>query len=264
MELKLCHNKHLPRFHFIEYVNVVDKYNGVNYCSAVMGIKERREREREDLRTRIMDAARQLIVEQGVDAVSMRKIAERIEYSPTAIYQHFADKEALLHAMCDRDFAELNERMRERGANVTDPVEGIVVFGASYVRFAMEFPSHFRVMFMTPNAHPTEMSDEDRRKQGDPEQDGYAAFKLMIQAAIDAGRFRDEFHEADLVAQVLWGIVHGVASIHIAKKGDPWIELVPIEKWTQISMTVAMRGMLKDPQEIDRVFERVSAKGGLL
>jgi AcrR family transcriptional regulator len=229
-----------------------------------MGIKERREREREDLRTRIMDAARELIVEQGVEQVSMRKIAERIEYSPTAIYQHFADKEDLLRAMCDRDFVELNERMRARAADVTDPVEAIVLFGASYVRFAMEFPSHFRVMFMTPNAHPSEMNEEDKKKQGDPEQDGYAAFKHVIQAAIDAGRFRDEFNDAELVAQVLWGVVHGVACIQVAKQNDPWIRLIPVEQWTRISMTVALRGMLKDPADSDRVFERLSAKGGLL
>src|SRR4051794_4871634 len=104
-----------------------------------MGIKERRERERDDLRSKILNAARELILEQGVDAVSMRKIAERIEYSPTAIYQHFADKEALLHAMCERDFDGLHAQLAERTGSVSDPLEAIVVSGASYVKFAIEY-----------------------------------------------------------------------------------------------------------------------------
>src|SRR5688572_29707153 len=130
-----------------------------------MGIQERREREKSELRNKIMDAARELILEQGVEAVSMRKIAERIEYSPTAIYQHFADKEALLHAMCERDFDALGEDMREKTAHVADPVERIMMLGHGYVRFPMEFPSHFRVMFMTPAAHPKDMTESDREKQ---------------------------------------------------------------------------------------------------
>src|SRR6187455_2587939 len=107
-----------------------------------MGIQERREREKSELRGRIMDAARELILEQGVEAVSMRKIADRIEYSPTAIYQHFKDKEELLHAMCERDFDALGEDMRAQTAGVGDPIERIMMVGTGYVRFAMEFPSH--------------------------------------------------------------------------------------------------------------------------
>ena len=60
-----------------------------------MGVKERRERERSETREKILDTARELFVEEGFDGVSMRKIAERVEYSPTAIYMHFADKEQL-------------------------------------------------------------------------------------------------------------------------------------------------------------------------
>ncbi|HEX8523033.1 MAG TPA: TetR/AcrR family transcriptional regulator [Tepidisphaeraceae bacterium] len=229
-----------------------------------MGSKERRERERDDLRTKILDAARQLILEQGVDAVSMRKIAERIEYSPTAIYQHFADKEALLHAMCERDFDGLHCRLLERMAGVTDPVEAIVVSGISYVVFATEYPSHFRVMFMTPNAHPAEMTEADKRKKADPSASGYAAFKMNVTRAIEAGRFRDEYSDPEMITQVLWGVVHGVASIHVAKQKDPWVELTPIDKWLRVAITATMRGMLRDPEEIERVYQGLGEKGAML
>jgi AcrR family transcriptional regulator len=63
--------------------------------------------DREKLRASILDAARMLFVERGIDAVSMREIAKKINYSATTLYHHFADKEALLQAVCDEDFLKL-------------------------------------------------------------------------------------------------------------------------------------------------------------
>ncbi|MFM7142200.1 MAG: helix-turn-helix domain-containing protein [Alphaproteobacteria bacterium] len=72
-----------------------------------MGIAERRARQKSSLRDTILAAARQMFIEDGYEAVSMRKLAERIEYSPTAIYLHFADKDALFRTVCDETFARL-------------------------------------------------------------------------------------------------------------------------------------------------------------
>ena len=78
-----------------------------------MGVKERREREREETRAKITDAARELFAREGYDAVSMRRIAEAIEYSPTAIYVHFKDKEALFQDLCRQDFGKLAEGLHQ-------------------------------------------------------------------------------------------------------------------------------------------------------
>jgi len=69
-----------------------------------MGSKQRREREKEALRQDILDAARELFVEEGYDNVSMRRVAEKIEYSPTTIYLYFEDKASLLYAICEETF----------------------------------------------------------------------------------------------------------------------------------------------------------------
>ncbi len=79
----------------------------------VLGTVERRERERQELRTRILDAARELFAEEGYDAVTMRKIADRIEYSPTAIYFHFRDKHALMRELVDARFRLARARVPE-------------------------------------------------------------------------------------------------------------------------------------------------------
>ena len=84
-------------------------------------MKERREREKEEVRAKILDAARELFVEEGYEAVTMRKIAAAIEYSPTAIYLHFRDKKAVINALCETDFLKLASRFRKI-AEVGDPI----------------------------------------------------------------------------------------------------------------------------------------------
>src|SRR3954466_15581850 len=114
-----------------------------------MGSQERREREREQVRTRIMDAARDLFAKEGVEAVSMRKIADAIEYSPTAIYLHFADKDALLEELCANDFDALAHTFND-AASIKNPIDRIKALGLKFMKFGLKHPNHFRFMFMTP------------------------------------------------------------------------------------------------------------------
>src|SRR5919204_1809076 len=111
--------------------------------------KERRAREREETRGKILDAAREMFVDQGIEAVTMRAIADRIEYTPTAIYYHFRDKRALIEELCALDFRAL-ARAFGRIGRIEDPVERLRRIGLAYVDFALGHPSHYRFMFMTP------------------------------------------------------------------------------------------------------------------
>src|SRR5215207_8953400 len=144
----------------------------------VMGIKQRRDRERDEVRTKILDAARELFITHGVEAVSMRKIAEAIEYSPTAIYLHFADKETLLAQLCAHDFDALAHTFRE-AASIKDPVERIKALGLRFMKFGLKYPNHFRFMFMTPSKN-KEIPPEQLEKRGDPERDSYAQLLLAV------------------------------------------------------------------------------------
>ena len=78
-----------------------------------MGIAERKEREKEDVRKKILDAAHDLFEAQGYENVTMRAVADAIEYSPTTIYLHFANKDALVEALCFEDFERLSARMNQ-------------------------------------------------------------------------------------------------------------------------------------------------------
>ena len=208
-----------------------------------MGVKERRGREKSETRDKILDAARELFVTEGYEGVSMRRVAEKIEYSPTAIYVYFADKNELFHELCRQDFARLQAVMQS-AEMPADPIERLRQIGRSYIQFGVRFPNHYVFMFMTPHL-PQEPDEEDREIMGNPEKDAYAMLKRAVQEAINAGCFRDEVQDAELVSQTLWASVHGVISLNIAKCKDPWVEWRPLEDRAEMMLDITLRGLLR-------------------
>ncbi len=82
----------------------------------------------------------------------MRKVAEKIGYTATTLYNHFEDKDALIRALCDADFGALHDSFRHIG-RIADPIDRLRKLGQAYIEFALEYPSHYRFMFMTPHPH---------------------------------------------------------------------------------------------------------------
>jgi AcrR family transcriptional regulator len=111
-----------------------------------MGIKERHERERESVRHAILAAARDLFVAEGYERVSMRKIAERIEYSPAAIYGYFPSKADIFFALAEEGFRLLHDKACAAPA-CDDPVETLRQRLWAFYRFSREHPEHFALMF---------------------------------------------------------------------------------------------------------------------
>ena len=96
---------------------------------------------------------------------------------------------------------------------------------------------------MTP--HPAQEPDEeDREIMGNPEKDAYAMLKWAVQEAINAGCFRDDAQDAELVSQTLWASAHGVISLNIAKCKDPWVEWRALEDRAEMMLDITLRGLL--------------------
>lgn len=213
-----------------------------------MGTAERREREKEGVRRKILDAARALFARDGYDAVSMRKIADAIEYSPTAIYVHFKDKADLMRELCRVDFEGMNAGWAAV-ARVPDPVERIRQLGLGYIQFAADRPNHFRLMFMTkPTPEMMAMSEADLRErgQGDPDRDGYALMRKAVEEALAAGRFRTDLTDSDEIVQLLWSGVHGVASLHITRPDhDPWCPWLGADRLGNKMVDIVLSGILR-------------------
>jgi len=114
-----------------------------------MGIKERHERDREDVRELILDAARELFVKEGFENVSIRKIAERIEYSPAAIYGYFPSKDDIFFSLAEDGFRLLyGDRRDSQALDALPPLERIrAVFWRLY-EFSCDHPQYFALMFV--------------------------------------------------------------------------------------------------------------------
>ncbi len=218
---------------------------------------ERREREKAELRTKILDAARELFVSEGYDAVTMRKVAEKIEYSPTAIYLHFADKDALIRELCHHDFGTFADRFAQ-AASAPDPIERLGQAGRAYVDFAMAYPQQYRFMFMTsrPAVEP------DGEEAADPARNAYLFLRMTLAQAIEEGRLRPQLSNADLVAQTVWAAMHGVVSLQIAMGCEEgWIDWKPIENRTAAMMDLIFRALLPEGAAQRPRARKAKAKG---
>ncbi len=175
--------------------------------------------EGEKLREQILDAASRLLVETGdEDAVSIRAVAEAVGVTPPSIYLHFADKTELIFAICERYFDEL-DRMSEAAAGASDDaIESMILRGRAYIRFGLENPEPYRVIFMRkPTDTPLPWQYEKIVTS--------SAFGHLVQAvtaAIASGRLEGD---PMLVSISLWASVHGITSLLISKPGFPWPEI---------------------------------------
>jgi AcrR family transcriptional regulator len=203
-----------------------------------MGITERREREKEEIRQKILDAARELFAAEGYEKVTMRRIAEAIEYSPTTIYLHFEDKDDLVRALCHADFGRLLDAMRLAPAPA-DPVEAIRQLGRAYCAFALRYPNQYRFMFMTPVGKEAKVGDLD------PGALSFGHLLDAVKSAIAQGRLRPI--DPVTAAQVLWMGVHGVAAAVITLPAAHWPHGPAAPDLVDQVIDNGLRGLMADP-----------------
>ena len=183
-----------------------------------------------------------MFVREGFEATTMRAIAQRIEYTPTAIYHHFANKHALLTELCTLDFRTLAHAFQRIG-RIDDPVARLARIGAAYVDFGLQHPMQYQLLFMARRPEVT----KERAPGEDPGEDAYAFLRDTCTEAIASGRFRPEYDDPEEMAQMCWGSLHGLVALHIAMGDDTFVE------WRDMTTTAArmsealVRGMLRPP-----------------
>lgn len=209
-----------------------------------MPSQSRRSRERQATRDRILDAARALFVERGVEATTMRAIAERLECTAPAIYHHFADKQSLLRELVTQDIGALGAVFQQLGG-VADPVERLVKLGMAYVRFGLDHPQHYQLLFMTPGAKRELPGEATAAIHESPESDAYGILHATMREIIRDGRFHGDFGDPDRVSQIYWAAVHGLVSLHMVFAEDQWIEWRDVETSAERMLGGLVRGMVK-------------------
>lgn len=158
-----------------------------------------------DLRRALLDASLALISEEGFGALSLREVARRAGVTHAAPYRHFADKEALLAAVAEEGLRAMTLRMKERMARETTPERRLCACGVAYVLYALENPSHFRVMFGPHFTKPPDMASADE------ELNSFGLLMGTITEGQRAGVFREGAPQT--LALLCWSLVHGLASL---------------------------------------------------
>jgi AcrR family transcriptional regulator len=177
--------------------------------------------EGELLRTEILEAAEKLLLETGSEeAVSIRAVAEATGVTAPSIYRHFTDKQHLLFEVCSRQFDRLDEVIRAACEGIDDPLLAMQARGRAYVRFGVEHPEHYRIMFMGP-AYATPDQWNDLLTSG-----SFAHLIDGLQAVADAGMV-DAASDAALMETALhvWANIHGLTSLLVARPTMPWPDL---------------------------------------
>ena len=214
-------------------------------ASATSKSRLRRDREKAETRQLILGAARELFTKEGYAQTSMRRIADQIGYTATTIYHHFEDKDALLNELCLLDFRALGEALQSM-EQLPDPISRIRSMGVNYVHFALDHPQQFRFMFMVERPIPG-----PDQVVIDPAEDGYLFLMANVKEAMALDVFRAEFDDPELLAQVFWAGVHGIATIHLSKPDGghhPWINLKHPDETARLMIDVVLRGLLRSPK----------------
>jgi AcrR family transcriptional regulator len=181
-----------------------------------MGIKERQERERSAVREAILGAARDLFVSEGYRNVSMRKVAERIEYSPAAIYSYFAGKDDIFFALAEEGFRLLAQFGMTASGRSTDPFSRLRAGLWAFYEFSKAHPQYFELMFIDRSV-PSLGQDFQRFEFIHATT---AAAEADIRACIERAQFSSKLDPAAAL-HVLWVGVLGAATIGLAQRLAP-------------------------------------------
>lgn len=176
-----------------------------------MGVKERKERDKLERREQILQAAHDLFLEKGFEQVSIRNIAEAIEYSPATIYLYFKDKNEIFHALHTEAFKKFNEYLQNLPL-IVDPMERLLFMGKSYLEFSLLHPEYYDIMFIM--QAPMDCVDHMDCLEEWPEgKCTHDLLEQLIQQCIHHGYFKG--HDYKSLALMVWAGVHGLCSLKI-------------------------------------------------
>jgi AcrR family transcriptional regulator len=171
-----------------------------------------------NLRRHILDTARHLLVKEGYQNLSMRKIADAIGYSATSIYLHFDSKDALLHALIHEGMMQLQDALSETAAEADDPLRRLRALCRCFIDFGLRNPEYYEIMFQL---------RPERMERYPPEKYRAARknlnfFGRALEEGAENGTF--EIDDATVLASTIWASLHGIVSLLLAERVDARID----------------------------------------
>ncbi len=167
----------------------------------------RRDAQKTELRQTILDAAGALFLEVGYERFSMRQVAERIGYTATTIYRYFENKDALIFAIVDLGFERFGRALDDAARSTSDPIERIEALGRAYIRFGVENPVYYQLMFMQRTDYLATPKDGTK----EPRLATFGTLQHAVEAAIASGDLPPG--DPTVRSHAIWSLVHGTVSI---------------------------------------------------
>ena len=192
-------------------MNTVQFFRVTYKNTNLLSVSNRKEREKEEMRRLILDAALRLFREKGYEGVSIRNIAEAIEYSPGAIYLYYKDKSEIFAAL-QYEAAALKRDHLLPVAAIEDPWERLVTFGRRYLEFGLKHPDLYDLLFIV-RAPMEFIENQEYWALG---LSTHAFFSDIVQECVDKRYFKSTDTQA--IAYTLWCHAHGIVSLFVRER----------------------------------------------
>lgn len=182
-----------------------------------LSVQKRREKQKAELRSELLDAAHKLVKEEGYEGLTIRKLANRVGYAPMSVYSYFADKQDILFALAEDAFETLARNIEAHPSD--DPIEALKAVMTEYAAFGLGNPNEYRTVFMTEKTKLPEGRSYEDMEEGNP---AMKALISRVEACVAAGKLHGD---ARAIATMLWAVGHGTISLLITFPfypfGDP-------------------------------------------
>lgn len=214
--------------------------------SAAMASGRKKRGQGHTRREEILQAAKELFLEQGYEATTIRRIADRVGVSAPALYLYFPDKEQMMLALCDQTFGYLIEAIAEIEKSIRDPLEKVRRFGNAYLQFGLEHPDEYRLVFLGSNIPESMRKVGHRAPIDDPTRPGVVGATVFqrlvaILADVEASGVKLNY-PPDTCAELCWMGIHGLASTLILKPEFPWSDR---DTLTKGMLDILLRGIVR-------------------
>lgn len=173
-----------------------------------MGVKERKERQKIEMKDLILQSAHQLFLHKGFEEVSIRNIAEAIEYSPATIYLYFKDKDEIFYALHGEAFKIFNTYISPI-VTIKDPLERLFTMGEKYMQFSFTHPKYYEIMFITESPMRCDENSEEW-KEGES---ALGFLEGIVTECKEHGYFKNQ--NSRTLAFSIWSFMHGMCSLII-------------------------------------------------
>lgn len=205
-----------------------------------MGISERRQLEKEAIKKKIIDAAHEILIKDGFENLSIRKIASKIEYSPSIIYHYFKDKAEIVSCVVDEGYGKILQKIGKAEIDRKDPINAIESVLRAYIELVMENQEQFKAILLN------DLGDiQDKVNMLD---EGISKYRKSVQSlcevlelGMDSGKIRRM--DIELTAQIIWTSTHGLVSRLLLEKKVP---LYQKERLINHHFEILMRGLINN------------------